>query len=80
MTIYDYVELITDCDNIVFTVFDCLKQDLVLVDTDDGDKTELTVDELLWSDLAGCEIGGIDVWVKDGKVHMEFNVDVEEDD
>lgn len=80
MTIYDYVELITDCENIVFTIFNLSGEGLMLVNTDDGDKTELIAEELLWSTCADYEIGGIDVWVKDGKAHMEFNVDVEEDD
>ena len=63
MTIYDFVNSITDCWNIVFTLFDCNEQENVFVDTDEGDKCYLTVDELLNSDYAEYEISSTDIWI-----------------
>ena len=78
MTIYEFVNSINDCENIVFTMFDCNKGDLISIDTDDREKTDLNIDELLYSDYADYEIGGTDMWIDNGKIHIEFNIDTEE--
>ena len=78
MTIYEFVNSINDCENIVFTMFDCNKGDLISIDTDDREKTDLNIDELLYSDYADYEIGGTDIWIDNGKIHIEFNIDTEE--
>jgi hypothetical protein len=80
MTIYDFVNSITDCWNIVFTLFDCNKEDLVSVETDDGETTQLEATELLYSEYADYEIGGTDMWIDDGKIHIEFNIEIDEDE
>ena len=80
MTIYEFANLITDCENIVFSIFDFNKEDLITIDTDDGEKTNLNVDELLYSDYADYEIGGTDMWIDNGKIHIEFNIEVNEDE
>ena len=78
MTIYDFVNSITDCWNIVFTLFDCNTEQLVSVETDYGEETELNVDNLLYSEYADLEIGGTDMWIDNGKIHIEFNIEIEE--
>lgn len=80
MTIYEFANSITDCENIVFTIFDCNKENLISIDTDDGEKTNLNIDELLYSDYDNYEIGGTDMWIENGKIHIEFNIDVNEED
>lgn len=80
MTIYDFVNSITDCWNIVFTLFDCNTEELMKVETDDGEKIQLEATDLLYSDYSDYEIGGIDMWVDDGnQIHIEFNIEVEEE-
>ena len=79
MTIDEFASLINDCENIIFTIFDCNKGDLISVDTDDGKKTDLNIDELLYSDYADYEIGGTDMWIDNGKIHIEFNIEVDEE-
>ena len=78
MTIYEFVNSINDCEDIVFTMFDCNKEDLISIDTDDREKTDLNIDELLYSDYADYEISGTDMWIDNGKIHIEFNIDTEE--
>ena len=80
MIIYEYINTITDCENIVFTIFDCNKEDLVSICNDDDiEIQELTVDDIMYSDYTEYEIGGIDMWIDKGKIHIEFNIDVEDE-
>jgi hypothetical protein len=81
MNIYDFVNMINDCENVVFKVFDCNTENCVFV-TDDEDDTreEFNVDELLDSKYADLEFYSIDMWMDKGKIYLELNVDIEEDD
>lgn len=80
MTIYEFVNSITDCWNIVFTLFDCNTEDLVSIGTDESENAiQLTSEDLLYSDYADYEIGGVDMWIDEGKIHIEFNIDVDEE-
>ena len=81
MTIYDIVESITEGSDIVYTLFDCNSQEVLMVATDESENAiELSRDDLLFSDYADCEVGGIDVWIDKGRIHIEFNIDVDEED
>lgn len=80
MTIYEFVNSITDCWNIVFTLFDCNTEELVSIGTDESENAiQLTSEDLLYSDYADYEIGGVDMWIDEGKIHIEFNIDVNEE-
>ena len=80
MTIYDFVNSITDAWNIVFTLFDCNTEEFVSVDTDDGEKIQLEASELLWSEYADYEIGGTDMWIDESQIHIEFNIEIDGED
>ena len=80
MTIYDFVNSITDAWNIVFTLFDCNTEELVSVETDDGEKTQLEASELLYSEYADYEIGGTDMWIDKDQIHIEFNIEIDGED
>lgn len=80
MTIYEFVNSITDCWNIVFTLFDCNTEELVSIGTDESENAiQFTSEDLLYSDYADYEIGGVDMWIDEGKIHIEFNIDVDEE-
>ena len=80
MTIYDIVESITEGSNIVYTLFDCNSQEVLIVVTDESENAiELSRDDLLYSNYADYEVGGMDVWIDKGRVHIEFNIDVDEE-
>ena len=80
MTIYEFVNSITDCWNIVFTLFDCNTEELVSIGRDESENAiQLTSEDLLYSDYADYEIGGVDMWIDEGKIHIEFNIDVDEE-
>ena len=80
MTIYDFVNSITDTDNIVFTVFNCTKEELVSMD-DDEEIYEMSAGDLLDLIYSDYEIGGTDIWIEsDSRIHIEFNIEIDEED
>ena len=81
MTIYDIVEAITDGSDIIYTLFDCNSQEVLMVATDESENAmELSRDDLLFSEYADYEVEGMDVWIDKGRVHIEFNIDIDEED
>lgn len=81
MNIYDFIQMINDTYNVVFKVFDCNTENCVFVsDDEDETGTEFTADMLLDSRYADLEFYGIDMWMDKGKIYLELNIDIEEDD
>ena len=81
MNIYDFIQMINDSYNMVFTVFDCETGNRVFVsDDEDETGTEFTSDMLLNSKYADLEYGSMDMWTDKGKIYIEFNVDIDEED
>ena len=81
MTVYDIVEAIPEGSDVIYTLFDCNSQDVLMVVTDESENAiELSRDDLLFSDYADYEVGGMDVWIDKGRAHIEFNIDVDEED
>ena len=80
MTIYDIVEAITDGSDVIYTLFDCNSQEVLMVATDESENAiELSRDDFLLSDYADYEVGGMDVWIDKGRAHIEFNIDIDEE-
>lgn len=81
MNIYDFIQMINDTYNVVFKVFDCNTENCVFVsDDEDETGTEFTADMLLDSKYADLEFYSIDMWMDKGKIYLELNIDIEEDD
>ena len=82
MTIYEFLEMMNDNYDTVFTLFDCNAEELVSVDADEaGIVIELSRSDLWYSNYADCEICSMDMWVEeDGRIHIEFNVEIEADE
>lgn len=80
MTIYEYLELLNDNHEMVFTLFDCNTENLVFMATENAENTcEFSKEDLLYSECSDYEIRSIDMWVKDNIIYVEFNVTVDED-
>lgn len=80
MTIYDFLGILNENFETVFTLFDCNTEELVFMATENAENTcEFGRDDLMYSAYADYEIGGMDMWIDDGKIHIEFNIEVEED-
>lgn len=80
MTIYDFVETVNECSDVVYTLFDCHSQEVMLVCTDETDfAMELSRDDLLGSSYSYYEICSMDMWIDKGRIHIEFNIEIDEE-
>lgn len=81
MTIYEFLETVNDNFEMAFTLFDCNSEEVVFMATETAENTcQFSRDDLMYSDYADYEIGSIDMWVENGMIHIEFNIEVEEED
>lgn len=81
MTIYDFLETVNDNFETVFTLFDCNAENLVFMATEAAENTcEFSRDDLMYSEYSDLEINSIDMWIDKGKIYIEFNVDIEEEE
>ena len=81
MNIYDFIQMINDTSNIVFLIFDLDTGNRIYISDDEDDtRTEFDSETLLDSKYADLEIGSMDMWMQDGKIYIEFNVETDEDD
>ena len=80
MTIYEYLELLNDNHEMVFTLFDCNTENLVFMATENAENTcEFSKEDLLYSEHSDYDILSVDMWSKDNIIHVEFNVAIDED-
>lgn len=81
MTIYDFIETANEGSDVIYTLFDCNTEDIVFMATDEAENTcEFNRDDLLFSEYADYEIGSMDMWIDKGRIHIEFNIEVEEEE
>ena len=81
MTIYEFIETVNEGSDVIFTLFDCNKEDVVFMATDDSENTcEFNRDDLLYSKYADYEVGSIDMWIDKGRIHIEFNIEIDEEE
>ncbi len=81
MTIYEFIEAINEGSDVIYTLFDCNKEEVVSMDTDEAENTcEFNRDDLLYSEYADYEIGSTDVWIDKGRIHIEFNIEIDEEE
>ena len=81
MTIYEFIETINEGSNVIYTLFDCNREDLVSMDTDEFENaTEFSRDDLLCSKYEDYEIGSVDMWIGNRAIHIEFNIEIDEED
>ena len=50
------------------------------MDADGLESTAFSADDLIYSGYADYEIGSMDMWVDNGKIHIEFNIAVEDEE
>ena len=81
MTIYEFIEAVNEGSDVIYTLFDCNKEDVVFMATDEAENTcEFNRDDLLYSEYADYEIGSTDMWIDKGRIHIEFNIEIEEEE
>lgn len=80
MTIYEFIEAVNEGSDVIYTLFDCNSEEVVFIATDEAENTcEFNRDDLLFSEYSDYEIGSVDMWAKNGVIHIEFNIEIDEE-
>ena len=81
MTIYEFLETVNEGSDVVCTLFDCNTEEVTMIPTEESEfATELSRKDLLCSRYADYEIGSMDMWIDKGRIHVEFNIEIDEED
>ena len=73
-----FVELTSDLDHCCVRLFDCNSEEIVW-NSDEHNECD-TIRELSYSEFADYEVLGYDLYLHDGRIYFEINIEVEEDD
>lgn len=79
MTVRDFLELATDLSSIRLRIFDFNTEEIIF-DSDKLDEYDDAVSEIIFSDLGDYEVGSYDLYLHNGVINLEINIDYEEDD
>lgn len=80
MTIYEFIESINEGSDVIYTLFDFNTEDVVSMATDESENAvEFNRDDLLYSEYADYEICSTDMWIDKGRIHIEFNIAIDEE-
>ena len=79
MTVRDLLELCNNAMNIRIRIFDC-NTEAIIFDSDRLDEYDDAVSEIIFSDMADYEVGSYDLYLHDGVINFEINIDYEEEE
>lgn len=83
MDVYDFLNTFTELCGCIVTIFDCDSEEIVF-DSRAGDcyGTADIIGAIEEADLDGYDVSSADVFIDDGKIHIEINISMgdEEDD
>lgn len=75
MTVMEILETATDLSEVRIRIFDCNSEEIIF----DSDKLEDAdpVMEIYMSDMADYEVGSFDLYLHNGVINLELNIDYE---
>lgn len=76
MTIRDLLELCNDASSVRLRIFD-YNTESIIFDSDNLDKYDDAVSEIIFSDFAEYEVGSYDLYLHNGVINLEMNIDYE---
>ncbi len=79
MTVRDLLELCNDASGIRLRIYDFNSESVVF----DSDKLEMyddAVSEIIFSDMADYEMNSYDLYLHNGVINLEINIDYEPED
>lgn len=79
MSVRDLLELCNDASNVRIRIFDCNREDIIF-DSDKLDDYDDAVSEIIFSSMSDYEVGSYDLYLHDGVINLEINIDYEEED
>ena len=79
MSVYEMLEFCNDASNIRVRIFDCNSEEIIF-DSDNLTDGEDPVMELYMSDIGGYEVGSYDLYLHNGVINFEMNIEYEHED
>jgi hypothetical protein len=79
MTVRDLLELCNDASNVRIRIFDYNTEDIIF-DSDKLDDYDDAVSEVIFSDMGDHEVGSYDLYLHDGVINLEVNIDYESEE
>jgi hypothetical protein len=79
MTVRDILELCNDASNVRIRIFDCNSEEIIF-DSDKLDDCDDAVSEIIFSDIGFYEVGSYDLYLHNGVINLEFNIDYNEEE
>lgn len=79
MTVYDMLELCNDTSNIHIRIFDCDSEEIIF-DSDKLSEDEDPVTELYMSAMGDHEVCSYDLYLHNGVINFEINIDYDEEE
>lgn len=79
MTVYEMLELCNDVSNVRIRIFDCNSEEIIF-DSDKLDPHDDPLMEIYLSDKADYEVGSYDLYLHNGMINLEINIDYEGND
>ena len=79
MNVRDLLELCNDASEIRIRIYDFNSENVVF-DSDKLNEYDDAVSEIIFSDFADYEVGSYDLYLHDGKINLEINIDYEPED
>jgi hypothetical protein len=76
MSVRDLLELCNDTSNIRIRIFDYNTEDIIF-DSDKLDDYDDAVSEIIFSDIGEHEVGSYDLYLHNGVINLEINIDYE---
>ena len=75
MTVMDFLEIANDLSNVRVRIFDCNSENIIFdsINLEDED----VVMEVYLSDFACCDVGSYDLYLHNGVITLEMNIDYE---
>lgn len=79
MSVRDLLELCNDAYSVRLRIFDC-NSEYIIFDSDNLDDCDDAVSEIIYSDIGEYEVGSYDLYLHNGIINLEFNIDYEPED
>lgn len=79
MSVRDLLEMCNDASNVRLRIFDCNSEEIIF-DSDKLEEYEDAVSEIIFSDISDYEVGSYDLYLHNGVINFEINIDYEPDE
>lgn len=79
MTVRDLLEMCNDASSIRIRIFDCNSEEIIF-DSDKLEDYEDAASEIIFSDIGEYEVGSYDLYLHNGIINFEINIDYESDE